>query len=47
MLREYGEVLRQQGAETFRAAAYQHAADVVERLTARWAKSLPPAAANP
>jgi len=32
MLREYGELLRQQGAETFRAAAYQHAADVVERL---------------
>ena len=32
MLREYGELLRQQGAETFRAASYQHAADVVERL---------------
>ena len=32
MLREYGELLRQQGAETFRVAAYQHAADVVERL---------------
>jgi Helix-hairpin-helix domain len=32
MLREYGEVLRQQGAETFRAAAYDRAADVVERL---------------
>ncbi len=32
MLREYAELLRQRGAETFRAAAYQHAADVVERL---------------
>ena len=32
MLREHGELLRQQGAEAFRAAAYQHAADVVERL---------------
>ncbi|MGO8921184.1 MAG: helix-hairpin-helix domain-containing protein [Stellaceae bacterium] len=32
MLREYGQLLRQQGAETFRVAAYQHAADVVERL---------------
>jgi DNA polymerase (family X) len=32
MLREYGEILRQQGAEAFRAAAYDHAADVVERL---------------
>lgn len=32
MLREYAEILRQQGAETFRAAAYDRAADVVERL---------------
>jgi DNA polymerase (family X) len=32
MLREYGDILRQQGAESFRAAAYDRAADVVERL---------------
>ncbi len=31
-LREYGDILRQQGAESFRAAAYDRAADVVERL---------------
>jgi len=32
MLREYGDILRQQGAESFRAVAYDHAADVVARL---------------
>src|SRR5271165_486976 len=32
MLHEYGEVLRQQGAEPFRAAAYDHASDVIEHL---------------
>ena len=32
MLREYGDILRQQGSESFRAAAYDRAADVVERL---------------